>query len=95
LNVGGVKYQTTLTTLAKYKHGLLYKMFDGSFSKKANKDGSYFIDRNGKHFDYILDYLRNGKLNIVGADSYLLHHLLIEADYYQIHPLMEHLQFMQ
>ena len=91
LNVGGIKYQTTLTTLGKYKDCLLYKMFEGLFSKKPNKDGSYFIDRNGKYFEYILDFIRNGKLNIPisDKDSYLVNHLLLEADYYQIGPLIQ------
>eukprot|EP01083_Nonionella_stella_P007918 22791_1 len=97
LNIGGMKYQTTLTTLSKYKQCLLYKMFEGIFSNKPNKDGSYFIDRNGKYFEYILDYLRNGKLNIpiTDKDSYLINHLLSEADYYQIEPLIQELRFLK
>ena len=97
LNIGGIKYQTTLTTISKYRDCLIYKMFDGSFSLKPNKDGSYFIDRNGKYFEYILDYLRNGTLNIPisNCDSYLINHLLSEADYYQIKPLIQELRFLK
>ena len=97
LNIGGLKYQTTLTTLSKYKHCLLYKMFEGNFSNKPCKDGSYFIDRNGKYFEYILDYLRNGQLHIPtdAANSYLVNHLLSEADYYQIDPLIRELRFLK
>ena len=97
LNVGGIKYQTTLTTLGKYKDCLLYKMFEGLFSKKPNKDGSYFIDRNGKYFEYILDFIRNGKLNIPinNNNSYLINHLLFESDYYQIVPLIKELTFLK
>jgi len=29
---------------------------------KPDEDGSYFIDRNPKYFDYVFDYLRSGKL---------------------------------
>jgi hypothetical protein len=31
------------------------------------KDGSIFVDRDGKHFGVILDYLRNEKFDLPGA----------------------------
>ena len=64
LNVGGVKYQTTKTTLCSHAESIFAKIFGGTFSLKPSDDGSYFIDRNGKYFDHILDYLRNNRLNI-------------------------------
>eukprot|EP00483_Globobulimina_turgida_P009062 UN09080 len=58
-------------------------MFEGKFSLKPNKDGSYFIDRNGKHFEHILDYLRSGQINMEYiVRNCLVKHLLIESDFY-------------
>eukprot|EP01084_Bolivina_argentea_P234609 394976_1 len=96
LNIGGTKYQTTLTTLSRYPNSVLFKMFEGKFSLKPNKDGSYFIDRNGKYFDLILDYMRTGKLIIPDQNQkYLLNHLLSESEFYQIMPLISDVSIMK
>ena len=52
VNVGGKIYQTTLDTLRKDPHSMLCAMFSGRFELKADKDGTYFIDRDGKLFRY-------------------------------------------
>ena len=83
LNVGGMKYSTSLVTLSSDTNSILYKMFNGKFSLKQSKDGSYFIDRNGKYFEYILDYMRNGKLNIT-RNTELINGLIMESEYYQL-----------
>ena len=48
LNVGG----TSLVTLSRFSESVLCKMFEGAFSLKSEKDGSYFIDRDGQTFRY-------------------------------------------
>ena len=51
LNVGGKIYETTLDTLRKDPDSMLCGMFSGRFELKANeRDGAYFIDRDGKLF---------------------------------------------
>ena len=51
LNVGGKIYETTLGTLRKDPDSMLCAMFSGRFDLKANeRDGTYFIDRDGKLF---------------------------------------------
>ena len=51
LNVGGKIYETTLDTLGKDPDSMLCAMFSGRFELKANeRDGAYFIDRDGKLF---------------------------------------------
>eukprot|EP01084_Bolivina_argentea_P048687 89679_1 len=85
LNVGGIKFETTLSTLTKYENSVLAKMFQGNFSLKPSKDGSYFIDRNGTFFEYILDFLRTGQINIPDINKeYIIKGLLIETDFYQL-----------
>jgi len=54
LNVGGKIYETTLDTLRKDPDSMLCAMFSGRFELKANeRDGAYFIDRDGKLFRYV------------------------------------------
>ena len=51
LNVGGKIYETTLDTLSKDPDSMLCAMFSGRFEFKANeREGAYFIDRDGKLF---------------------------------------------
>lgn len=43
--------------------------FVGRHAIHKNEEGRVFIDRNGKLFEYILDYLRNGEWDIPRDDS--------------------------
>eukprot|EP01083_Nonionella_stella_P260763 888660_1 len=95
LNVGGLKYETSLHTLTKYRDSVLSKMFEGKFSLIPSKDGSYFIDRDGTYFGMILNYLRTGKITMPQTDrQYVISHLLMESQYYQIASLNKELKFM-
>jgi len=62
---------------------MLHAMFSGRFDTKPSEDGSYFIDRDGTHFRYILNYLRTGQL-IVPKDEIIREELLAEAEFYQV-----------
>jgi hypothetical protein len=46
--------------------------------------GTYFIDRNPKHFDRILDYLRYGEFKVEGLSEFDMDKLRADFDYYQI-----------
>eukprot|EP01083_Nonionella_stella_P268921 909421_1 len=94
LNIGGRTFATTLTTLSSERDSILYKMFDEKWSLKPSKDGSYFIDRNGRYFEYILDYMRNNTLNIP-SDKHIIRHLISEAEYYQLSALKSSLLLFQ
>lgn len=59
LNVGGKKFSTTLSTLTK-THSMLAVMFSGRFAMTMDEKNRFFIDRDGKHFGTILNYLRDG-----------------------------------
>jgi hypothetical protein len=39
---------------------MLGVMFNGDYTQDKDKDGCYFIDRSGKYFDHILEFLRDG-----------------------------------
>jgi len=62
LNVGGILYQTLLSTLRKCPTSKLNDIFSEEHLQNLPKDqnGRYFLDRDGHTFYYVLEYLRNG-----------------------------------
>ena len=93
LNVGGTEFTTSIQTLTKDTGSTLHAMFSGRFETKPTEDGSYFIDREGKNFGYILNYLRTGRLILPpDAGELLREELLEEAEFYQIRGIVEELR---
>ncbi|KAL9951604.1 hypothetical protein ACROYT_G044299 [Oculina patagonica] len=90
LNVGGHFFATSLETLTKDPGSMLHAMFSGRFETKPSEDGSYFIDRDGTHFRYILNYLRTGQL-LVPEDKTVHRELLAEAEFYQVKGIINEL----
>jgi len=90
LDVGGYKFSTTLTTLTSDPNSMLAAMFSGRFPVEKNEEGCVFIDRDGRYFYHILNWLRNGTLPPFESPG---EHesLLMEAKYYQIASLVEFL----
>jgi len=43
---------------------MLAAMFSGRHFVQKDEDGRYFIDRDGTHFRYILNFLRDGNTYI-------------------------------
>lgn len=70
LDVGGVRVRTTLATLkaAHEPHSFFRGMFSGNF-KEGTEDKEYFIDRDGKHFQLILNWLRNPNCFAIPCDE--------------------------
>ncbi|OWF49548.1 uncharacterized protein LOC110451738 [Mizuhopecten yessoensis] len=93
LDIGGVQYTTSLATLKKDSGSMLAAMFSGRHQLRTEADGSYFIDRDGAHFRYILNYLRDGgiKDGTLPSNENLWRELLTEAEYYQISGLVDYL----
>jgi len=88
LNVGGIKYSTTRSTLCKYPESMLGAMFAHNMPSQVDKDGCYFIDRNGKMFEYILQFLRSGEMAL--PNDFKEYNLLkSEIDFYQLEPLLD------
>ena len=90
LDIGGHVYTTSTLTLTRDTQSMLAAMFSGRHSVKKEEDGSYFIDRDGTHFRYILNYLRDGGFNddMLSGDSDTRTELLREAEYYQLRRLV-------
>ena len=79
LNVGGSKYATSVSTLQNHKNtffgGLIF-----SLDQTSNTEKEIFIDRDGTHFKYILNWLRGSK--VLPHDKLVIEELIVETDFY-------------
>jgi uncharacterized protein YbaR (Trm112 family) len=84
LNVGGKIYQTTSETLFSKGPNFFSAILnnEGSISSTVDETGAIFVDRNGRLFEAILDYLRTGSLIVPPTMS--LEAILREAAFYCI-----------
>ncbi len=95
LNVGGHIYTTSLSTLTKDRESMLGAMFSGEMSAShKDKQGNYVIDRDGKLFRYVLNFLRSSKL-LVPDDFKELDMLGEEAEFYQIKDMVDAVKRLQ
>lgn len=94
LNVGGEIYTTTLDTLTRCRDSMLGAMFTGQIPALRDSRGNIFIDRDGKVFRYILNYLRSSALDLPDGFSDLAL-LRREADFFQIRPLLEEIRLYE
>ena len=91
LDVGGQHFTTSVQTLRKDPNSMLAAMFSGKFDTKPSEDGSFFIDRDGTHFRFILNYLRDGEL-ILPEGATALKQFQKEAEFYQIQGILDELK---
>ena len=91
LNVGGHYFTTSVHTLTKDPNSMLAAMFSGKFEMKPSEDGSFFIDRDGTHFRYILNYLRSGEL-ILPEGATFFKELEAEAKFFQIQGILNQMK---
>lgn len=94
LDVGGQGYTTSLLTLQRDPDSLLAAMFSGRHSLRQEPDGSYFIDRDGTYFRYILNFLRDGTLEpgTLPANTAAIREILREARYYGLQGMVQYLE---
>lgn len=86
LNVGGSLFYTTIGTLISKQGTMLQAMFSGRMEVLADSEGWVLIDRSGKHFGTILNYLRDGSVPLPESKQHL-EELLAEAKYYLLEEL--------
>uniref|UniRef100_A0A8C1FND8 Uncharacterized protein n=1 Tax=Cyprinus carpio TaxID=7962 RepID=A0A8C1FND8_CYPCA len=87
LNVGGALYYTTMQTLTK-QDTMLKAMFSGRMEVLTDSEGWILIDRCGKHFGTILNYLRDGVVPLPESRRET-EELLAEAKYYLVQGLVD------
>jgi len=78
LSVGGSHYTTSLDTLLSDPESMLAAMFSGLHGAKPDENGRYFIDRDGTHFRYILNYLRDRNTFIPADNQQVIEELYCE-----------------
>ncbi|CAF0806680.1 unnamed protein product [Rotaria sp. Silwood1] len=88
IDVGGTIFTSSLETLTRYPDSRLSKLFNGTIPIVLDTlKQHYFIDRDGKLFRYILNYMRYGSLTL--PDNFPeLSALLEEARYFELTPLI-------
>jgi uncharacterized protein YjbI with pentapeptide repeats len=72
LSVGGSVFETTISTLTKFPDTFFYAAFVSFHPGEPappDADGCYYIDRDGKHFGTILDFLRTGRVRFPADDG--------------------------
>ncbi|XP_078393022.1 BTB/POZ domain-containing adapter for CUL3-mediated RhoA degradation protein 3-like [Cetorhinus maximus] len=89
-NVGGCLHYTTVQTLSKQETALK-AMFHGNMEVLRDQEGWILVDRSGKHFGTLLNYLRDGAIPLPEAVREIKE-LLLEAKYYLIEGLVEDCQ---
>ncbi|XP_020708177.1 BTB/POZ domain-containing adapter for CUL3-mediated RhoA degradation protein 3 [Athalia rosae] len=87
LNIGGSLHYTTIGTLTKHDT-MLRAMFSGRMEVLTDSEGWILIDRCGKHFGTILNFLRDGSVPLPESVKEMAE-LLAEAKYYCISELAE------
>lgn len=89
LNVGRICYTTSRLTLTSCPDSMLGIMFtEGGVPPKPDKNGHFFIDRDGVMFRYILNFMRDGRLCLPSSfEEY--DQLLAEAEFFQLSALKE------
>ena len=106
LNVGGEFFTTSRQTLTRDPSSILAVMFsternpdpffnpmDYGMKQQPSEDGSFFIDRDGKHFGIVLNYLRNKELILPeDASDTFLKELEAEAKFYKIRGMRNELE---
>jgi hypothetical protein len=88
LNVGGYRYQTSVQTLRRVPNTFFDAYFSGRYAQDVCRDGSIFVDRDGKHFGHVLEYMRDGVVSMAQPGARpsvnLLRSLKLEFSFYCI-----------
>ncbi|XP_054272848.1 BTB/POZ domain-containing protein Tiwaz-like isoform X2 [Macrosteles quadrilineatus] len=87
LNVGGVLFTTSPSTLTRYPDSRLAQNY------KPGRE-TYFYDRDGEMFRLVLNYVRSGKL-LLPSSFDQLDQLLEEAHYYNLYSMYDDIVQLQ
>jgi hypothetical protein len=69
LDIGGYRYTTSAQTLRRLPGTFFDAYFSGRYTMDRSKDGSIFIDWDGKHFGQVLEYLCDGVVSVAERDA--------------------------
>ena len=96
IDVGGEKFYTDIRTLEKQQQSLFPILIE-NIDRHSSRSTYIFIDRDSKHFRFILNYMRQGEEVIHGSvlckkDKFELDEMISEARYYRLNGLIKLLQ---
>jgi len=83
LDVGGKTFHTSKSSLMRFEGSFFWTMIAGG-RWEPDDEGFFFIDRNPKHFDRIVDYHRTGEFNVEALDAAARRQLEKDFDFYQL-----------
>jgi len=92
LNVGGALFSTARSTLASCSY--FANLLSTDYADLDTASGEAFIDRDGRYFHLVLNYLRSGHVERP-QPPLSLDGLLAEAEFFGIEPLVAELQQMR
>ena len=103
LEVGGEKFRTQTATLVKYTDSIFPKLVKALQERTPDKNNrTIFIDRDSKHFKFILNYIRQGPsvmkgttLNSEDVNEYFLTEIIDEIRYYRLPELEQLVKWKQ
>jgi len=90
LNVGGVLFTTSKTSLTSIKDSFFYLMLSNE-TWKPDEDGEYFIDREPKYFQLILQKLRYGECDYTNLSDFEKSIFKVDIDFYGLSSLFPEL----
>ena len=91
-NVCGQLYSTTHNSIMKHNNTLFNSILE-SYVLKNNE--IILIDRDPFLFSYIIDYIRNKRINLKTLSKELIYKIRIEADYFEIWDLVFEIDNLQ
>ncbi|CAO4367607.1 unnamed protein product [Caenorhabditis nigoni] len=87
LNVGGVQFQTLKSTLTKFD-GMFKVMMETEIPVQRDENSCVFIDRSPKHFEKILNFMRDGHVALPESPEDVKE-IQAEAQYYLLTGLVD------
>lgn len=87
LNIGGTIFQTIKSTLTRFD-GFFKTILETDVPVTKDESGAFFIDRSPKHFDLILNFMRDGNVRLPACEKEI-EEILKEAQYYLLTGLVE------
>lgn len=86
--MGGKIFAVTLDMMVKYEESFFGELFSGRWTDQQTEDGTIFINRSPLYFQYVVDFLRDGYLDVDLSETER-RGLLREADFYQLRDLIK------
>ena len=84
LNVGGTKFEIRASSIQKNTY--FRSLLGGTFAV-CDGDGFYYIDRDPSYFGQVLNFLREGTVDLDGLTDKQLDRLKAEAEFYMVQEL--------